>query len=479
VSLDRLEIRPPAEIIGEVVADRGTGMLSFLTNYERTDLYWSLGDLVLAHSTQKEASLPEFLVHRGLVSAERAAELAPDDPTRVAELMFESELVDPSVKQSALREWTASLLLPVFSLSEGTAAFEEGNALPPERRVFIPSTAGLILEGVRSITNGLVLKRSLGDTSRMIRRARESRFSLANIPLTRDETRIAKGLEEPIKIADLLKKFPGESALAARTIIAMMTLGAFEPHSEEEIVATADIDRSEQELELMVAIGPSDQRSLSAVGFARQMNQMDYYHLFDIPRGATRALIEEHWDKLRKQFDPATYPPVVRPTTQDICARLDEAHRVLTTKGLRADYDRLLAEGHGGNHDAIHRMLVKRTIAEQNFEKATDHATRGDYFDAIVLLKQTVRYVPDHADAWYLLGSCQRQNPKWSRDAMESMQRAIASNPNFVDAILTLGDLYRDGGLAARARACYEDVLAIDPEHGEAATRLKTLKKQK
>jgi len=477
VSLDRLEIRPPTEIIGEIVAGRGTGVMTFVTKYDRTELHWSLGDLVLAVSSQPDNSLAAFLLRREIIAAEKAADLVPAEPTDVAELMFETSLVDDSLKQSLLREWTASILVPVFSLMEGTVAFESGDAIAPEKRVFIPSTAGLILEGLRSITNGLALKKALGDTARVIRRARESRFSITNIPLTKDETRIARGLEEPMPIAELLKKFPGESALAARTIIAMMTLGAFEEHTEEETVATDDIDQSERDLELLLAIGPDDRRSLRAVGFARQMNSVDYYHLFDIPRGATRNQIEKQYETLKKEFDPATYPPVARPTTQDIQAHLDEAHRVLTIRGLRADYDRLLAEGHGGNHEAIHRMLVKRTLAEENFAQASELATMGKYYDAIVLLRQTVRYVPDHAEAWYLLGTCQRQNPKWGREAMESMQRAIAANPNYVEAILTLGDLYRDGGLSARARACYEDVLSIEPEHGEAATRLKTLRK--
>lgn len=477
MSLDRLEIRPPAEIIGEIVAGRGTGALTFVTHYERTVLYWSLGDLILAHSSQPDNTLGAFLTRKNLIASNQAAAFVTPDPTDVAECIFATPLIDDSLKQSLLREWTASIFLPVLSLDEGTVAFEEGDAIPPEKRVFIPSTAGLVLEGIRSITNGLVLKRSLGDATRTIRRARESRFTITNIPLTKDEIRIARGLEEPIPIGELLKKFPGESALAARTIIAMMTLGAFEVHTEDAIVATEDIDQSERDLELMAAIGPSDHRSLRAVGFARQMNQVDYYHMFGVARGATRNEIEKHYESLKKEFDPMKYPPVVRPTTQDIQSRLDEAHRVLTSRGLRNDYDRLLAEGHGGNHEAIHRMLVKRSIAEENFTRASEHASLGNYYDAIVLLRQTVRYVPDHADAWYLLGTCQRQNPKWAREAMESMQRAIAANPNFVDAILTLGDLYRAGGLTARARACYEDVLAIEPGHGEAATRLKTLKK--
>jgi len=56
------------------------------------------------------------------------------------------------------------------------------------------------------------------------------------------------------------------------------------------------------------------------------------------------------------------------------------------------------------------------------------------------------------------------------------LQRGISANPNHTEAILTLGDLYRGAGLIARARACYEDVIAIEPENGEAKTRLKSLK---
>jgi tetratricopeptide (TPR) repeat protein len=123
-------------------------------------------------------------------------------------------------------------------------------------------------------------------------------------------------------------------------------------------------------------------------------------------------------------------------------------------------------------------MLVRRTIGEENFAKARELVLAGDYYGAIVLLRQTVHYSPEHADAWLLLGTCQQRNPnpKWQRDAMDSIQRAIAANPNLVEAILTLGDLYRSTGLSSRARACYDDVLSIDPENGEAKVRLKSLK---
>jgi tetratricopeptide (TPR) repeat protein len=100
----------------------------------------------------------------------------------------------------------------------------------------------------------------------------------------------------------------------------------------------------------------------------------------------------------------------------------------------------------------------------------------GDYYGAIVLLKQTVNYDPSHAEAWLILGNCQEKTPKWRREAANSYHKALAANPNSVEALLSLGDLYRSEGLGARAETFYQDILKIDPEHEIAKKRLKALK---
>jgi tetratricopeptide (TPR) repeat protein len=85
--------------------------------------------------------------------------------------------------------------------------------------------------------------------------------------------------------------------------------------------------------------------------------------------------------------------------------------------------------------------------------------------------------MPENAQAWYLLGTCQERNPKWRRDAAESFQMALSVDPNFIDAMISLGDLYKMEGLASRAQSCYEDVLKISPENQQAKSRLTALKK--
>ena len=97
---------------------------------------------------------------------------------------------------------------------------------------------------------------------------------------------------------------------------------------------------------------------------------------------------------------------------------------------------------------------------------------------AIVLLKQAVEFAPEMADAWFLLASCQERNPKWRRDAAVSYQKALSVDPNHVEAMISLGDLYRMEGLASRAQTCYEDALKIAPDNQQAKSRLQGLKKR-
>jgi tetratricopeptide (TPR) repeat protein len=144
----------------------------------------------------------------------------------------------------------------------------------------------------------------------------------------------------------------------------------------------------------------------------------------------------------------------------------------------RQEYDRLLQQRSARGADELQKRVAQRSIAEQNFARAQELAVAGDYYGAIILLKQAVEFAPDHARAWYLLGSCQERNPKWHREAAESFQRALAIDPNLVDALISLGDLYRSEGLTSRAQSCYEDVLKIAAENQEAKRRLQALKKR-
>jgi curved DNA-binding protein CbpA len=481
-SLARIEITPFAVIAGEIVQERKTGQLTIVRASRRRTLYWSQGELVLATSDSPEESLGDFLVRRGAIPADKALlVMAEDEPTATAARFHELGVLDLSHRQTLLREWMASLFIPLFSLDEGTAAFTEAQALEPEKRVFLQSTAALLLEGIRTITNGLVLRRSLGDIKRLIAPSRQSRFSLDSVALTEPERRIATALTQPQTIEAFLKQWSSESIVAARVVIGMLALGVFaEVDERAQTHALSSIDDMQRDLELLAAIGSSDQRSLRAVALSRQLGMLDHYQLLNVPRAATRAQLITAADDKKKQYDPATYPPIVREPLQAIIRRIDEAVLTLKEPVRRAAYDKLLQSSGGPRDEAsMQQRISRQQIAEQNYARARELTVDGDYYGAIVLLKQAVEYAPENAQAWFLLGTCQERNPKWRRDAAESFQQALSVDPYFVDALIALGDVYKSEAMISRAQACWEDALKIVPDNQQAKTRLAALKKQR
>ncbi|HUP59677.1 MAG TPA: DUF4388 domain-containing protein [Thermoanaerobaculia bacterium] len=475
MSLERIEITPFAVIAGDILQNRGSGALTIVRPPLRRVLYWSQGELVMAASAAPEDSLGHFLVQRGVITSAHALELFSGNTLSDVEKLHESGMLDLSARQTLLREWLAGQFLPLFSLDEGTAAFTDDEPLPPEKRVFVPSTAALIIEGVRSITNGLVLRRSLGDLKREIEPARESRFHIESLPLSDPEREIASALTERITVDAFLKRFPASSVGAAKVVIAMLALGVYENAQERHAPQSGELDDMQRDLELMAAIGSNDPRSLRLIAFSKQLPSLDHYQVLDIPRAATRAQAINAADAAHQRFDVVGYPPVLRDTLNVIHRRIDEAIEVLKDPGRRASYDKLLTtRGRGGA--SIHQRMTQQMIAQQNVIKSKDLIAHNDYYGAIVLLRQSVHFMPENSEAWTLLGSCQERNPKWRRDAAESFQRALANDPNNVDALIALGDLYKLEGLTTRAQTCYEDALKIMPESQQAESRLKALK---
>src|SRR5438477_1909085 len=285
VSLERIEITPFAVIVGDILQNRRSGELTIIRGALRNVLYWSQGELVLITSQSPQYSLADFLGRRGAMTADRAFQVVTDDPTDVVARFHELGVLDLSTRQTLLREWVTSLFIPLFSLDEGTTAFNEEEPISPEKRVFLQSTAALILEGIRSITNGLVLRRSLGDLKREIEPEHDSRFTIDSIALTDVERRIASSLQEPQTIEGFLRHFSTDSVAAAKVVIGMLALGVFSTvveHGPRE-EAGSDFGDMQRDLELLAAIGSSDQRSLRAVALSRQVSSLGHYPVLDVP----------------------------------------------------------------------------------------------------------------------------------------------------------------------------------------------------
>lgn len=475
MSLERIEVTPFPLLLAEIITGRKSGALTVIREPFRKTLHFSAGELSLITSNSIQESLGAYLFSRSLIGEELALRLTPEDWTDSVPLFHEGGFVDLKQKDVLLREWLLSLALPLFSLVDGTAIFSGGEPLPPVKRVFIKSTPLFVLDGIRSIRNGLVLRRSLGDIERRIEPTRDPLFSIASLPLNEREMAIARALKGPEPIESFIRRVGGDSAGTARVVITMLTLGLFATAPEPPVGSgriVEDDHDTQADLMLLASIG-SDPRSLEVISLARQLPMMNHYQFLGIPRRATQSEIIKRAGEMRKRFNPTEFQPIVQDSVRAIRKRIDEASSQLQDPAKRQHYDGLLTRADKSHHHGtIQQKLTRRSIGEQNYERATKLAARGDYYGAIVLLKQAVDFAPDHADAWFLLGSCQERNPQWHRHASESLQKALSIDPNHIDALIALGDLYRAEGLTSRAESCWEDVLQIDETNRQALKRL-------
>lgn len=479
MSLQRLEVTPLPLVIADLVGSRRTGTLVLAHGSQRTTLDWVNGELVLVRPAEPARSLGAWLFHKRVVDEETGRMVAALPPAEIVPRFHELGLFDAAERNAHLREWTRVVVVPLFSLTEGTAAFEESEAVDPDNRVFFQSMAPLVVEGVRSITNGLLLRSSLGDLRQLIEPEADPWWPTEELPLTDREREIARSLDEPTPLGTFLKSWADEHAVAARVAITLMALGTWVPAREAhstgtQLTAGTAADDTERDLMLLAQIGPSDVQSLEAIKLAKKLPQLNLYEALNLPQNASVTVISERARQFTREFEPSAFPAVLSSTIEEIRVAVDRARTILTHPAKRREYDQLLSRGQG-TKNSLDQYVARRSIAISNLERARDLALRNDPYGAIVLLRQTVRFDPGNPEAWHLLGTCQEKNPRWRRDAAVSFQKALAADPKYVDAMLSLGDLYRSQGLPSRARNFYEDVLSVDPENATAQSRLRKL----
>lgn len=476
MTLERLEITPFPNIIRDILQDRRSGVLTVVAGNERRLIHWAYGDLVLVESSRPGETLPHFLREKELISEAQARELEQAGSQNAALHFTEVNMVPSSVRHSLLREWISSIMFKLFSLETGTAAFDDGDPLVPEQRVFL-STPAIVLDGIRSIQSGLVLRSSLGDMKRTVEPVFDSPFKINALPLTDEERKVAESLAKEAVLQDVFKKAPASSIVASRTAIAMFTFGLWR-EAVRRMPGEGSFDSTQRDMQILASIS-GNQEALRAVALSRQMEQMDHYSFLDVPRAATRTQIVMKIEDMQQKYDPSAYPAAARDAVLAIRKRLDDANRFLTNVDKRHAYDELLESRlAGASHRSIEQQTARYSLARQNYRKADELFLKGEYHSAIVLLEQAAKFDQNNPNVWHLLGLCQRNNPNWLREAADSFHRALSLDPNRLETMIALGDLYLDQGMPTRARNFYEDVLEIEPDNELALSRLKRADKQ-
>ena len=190
-----------------------------------------------------------------------------------------------------------------------------------------------------------------------------------------------------------------------------------------------------------------------------------YYELLGVAKTASVAEIRKAYAGLAREKHPDRFPdPAEKQRAQASFQAVTAAFNTLTNEKSRAEYDKTL--------DAPARPPIPEEIARDAFERGQKVYEAKNYFDAVELFRIAVAHMPQEGRYHAALGRALARNPRWVREGIQSLERAVQLQPRLASFHAELAELLAGQGLRIRARKSAEAALRLDPRH---ATALKVM----
>ena len=113
----------------------------------------------------------------------------------------------------------------------------------------------------------------------------------------------------------------------------------------------------------------------------------------------------------------------------------------------------------------------KTYVSVKNYTQGEFYIQNEKYEDCIVTFKAEVRKYPADANAHFYLGRCYLAVEK-NQSGLTHLKKAVDLNPSYPDYHFWKGVAYAANGKTKSERKCYQDALAIKPDHVQALVYL-------
>jgi hypothetical protein len=220
-------------LLRHVYVGRKTGVLHFTRGDERRSVRVQRGHVIHADTNVREERLGETLVRHGiLTSAQLAAatETMARDHERLGPALIHIGAITRDGLEAALALHVREILTKVFTWSDGTYAFEEGEIEAPVagEATLAVSTGELILEAVRRMQDPTAIRRALGNTERVLIPTTDAFFRFQRISLTPTDGYVLSRVDGTISAREVLQLIPLPPEEVERTLFGLLCVGLLE-----------------------------------------------------------------------------------------------------------------------------------------------------------------------------------------------------------------------------------------------------------
>jgi hypothetical protein len=478
-------------------ATQASGRLALESGGVTWRLTYRRGVVEHATGSREEDDLASFLVLRGLLAAEAAADarqIASGSGGDVLGALIDLRLLDPAARFQELKDHGAGLAWRALACGEGTWRWEPG-VQPPPSGFPIGSRWGLLVDAVRRIEPSVVRAR-LGVRGALSVARAGGRVEVADLMLNPQEARAVARIDGVQSTDELCTAHPADADALRRVVLLLSEtelvgfgaprLGAAPPPRPAPTPAPAPAPTAPRAPAAAPAPVPQAPRpaapaprsvpaakpaapargaapagptleSLKAA--AQKLEGADHFQVLGVGRDADPARLKAAYFQLARTYHPDAArdgePPEARALRAEIFARVAAAWAALETDAGRQAYVEELKTGGAAQVD-IGRIYQ----AEQAFEKVAPLVAGRSYLEALARVNEAIALYADEPEyhvwkAWLEFLVAPEPQRKAQRIAAEKViEAALQKSPKCVPGWLFLGRMAKitgDFGAAERA----------------------------
>jgi serine/threonine protein kinase len=498
-------------LMREIHAESKSGHIHFSHGHERRSLRFVKGQVILGTSDVLGEHLGDTMVRHGFLSKpdlDRAVAIVLRDRKRLGVVVTELGILDKRRLREAIGLYIREILLNAVDRSHGKFVFEESGAEPlTEEDLASPVPTGeLILHAAHRIEDPVVVRGVLGDVDRILVPSTNPRLRAQSITLTPTDGFVLSRIDGILSARNVFGLIPLPLEETERSLFRLLCIGAVEydgvahttapPRATAGIPATTaprtaasgmarGLEKEREELHRDAARRATEARRRELLDVYEGLKSRNHFELLGVRTDATEEQIKDAYLRLSRlvrpdlNADPSLAD--LRDKRETAFRHLSEVYEVLRNPTSRTQYQRAL-DGSTSVPPPPRASTPASTPNEPHgtsgsIDDAEQLLNDGKYWDAIQLLESEIPRVEGRAKcrAKVTLARAYLKNPKWQKRAEDVLHRVVQENPDYTEAYVVLGNLYRGSQMKNRALAMYRKALELEPGLPEARAGLEAL----
>jgi len=441
----------------DIYLNKKSGRLIFHYQDIQKYLFFQDGFLIFAKTNQRQELLGEVLFKLGKISEGDYNKIEDYiEPQRnIGEMLVSHGLITEKDLQEGLSYQLREIALNIFPYFDGEFKFQPVKGFFEqilETKISVPR---LIEDGIRRMKFDPALKQLLQERIPVLK-GKEFFYRL-----TEEERDVLGVVDNSSRAAALLPQAKVNPPVFWKSLFLLYCLdlidfkGNDKPSLEEKDESVSDEMR--QILDEIISLSDN-------------ISQMNYYQILKVEPTASQAEIKKAYFRMARRYHPDLFgsdiPSEIIDKIKEIFAYITKAYSVLSDEAKRRNYDSDLAVlSPEDKKDAAKK-------AETKFRKGKTLYDMGMYEDALILLGEAIKLVPNQGNYYLLRALAESKIDGLHKKAEEDFLKAIKLTPWNPEAYAGLGLLYKEEGLSIKARKQFEKALHLDPEHKIACREL-------